>query len=169
MTEPLILKVAINVPLARVFDYLPPEGSTVLARPGCRVRVPFGRRKLIGLVIETADTSDLSRTELRRAIAVLDADPLCDANDRWLMRFVSHYYQHPLGEVVAAALPALLRQGKPPQAVHDVVLLTRQGAATDVDQVTKRAPRQAALLRALDENTPLRIRFDLPDGIRVSV
>lgn len=154
MTATPILNVAINVPLARVFDYLPPEDGGMLPRPGCRVQVPFGRRKLVGLIVDTADRSDLPRAELRRAIAVLDADPLCDANDRWLMRFVSSYYQHPLGEVVAAALPALLRQGKPLLAMHDVLLLNPLGAAADIEQVAKRAPRQAALLRALAEIAP---------------
>lgn len=152
MTESSILKVAINVPLARVFDYLPPEDTAILPRPGCRVQVPFGRRTQIGLIIDTAATSDLPRAELRRAIAVLDAEPLFDANDRWLVRFVSDYYQHPIGEVVAAALPALLRQGKALLPMREVLLLTEKGAATDAAQVAGRAPRQAALLHELQEN-----------------
>ncbi|MCH7854361.1 MAG: primosomal protein N' [Proteobacteria bacterium] len=153
MTESLILKVAINVPLTRIFDYLPAEDCVVRPRPGCRVRVPFGRRNQIGLIIDTAATSDLPHAELRRAITVLDAEPLFDANDLWLVRFVSDYYQHPIGEVVAAALPALLRQGKPLLPLQAALSLTEEGAATDAGQVAKRAPRQAALLHALQENT----------------
>ena len=76
MTLDPILKVAVNVPLARIFDYLPPAGCDVLARPGCRVQVPFGRQKQIAMIIDTATTSDLPRGELRRAITVIDEDPL---------------------------------------------------------------------------------------------
>jgi len=144
-----ILQVAINVPLARLFDYLPPENAAPLPQIGCRVQVPFGRRRQTGLVINTATTSELPRSDLRRAICSIDAEPLLDEDDLWLIRFVSDYYQHPIGEVVAAALPASLRQGKPLQAMIDAALLTAEGTTIDTQQVARRAPRQAALLRAL--------------------
>jgi primosomal protein N' (replication factor Y) len=51
VTEPTILKVAVNVPLSRLFDYLAPAGAQG-AEPGCRVLVPFGRQKQVGLVME---------------------------------------------------------------------------------------------------------------------
>ena len=46
-----ILQVALPVPLPRLFDYRAPAG--VAAQPahvGCRVRVPFGPRELVGVV-----------------------------------------------------------------------------------------------------------------------
>jgi len=154
MTLEPVLKVAVNVPLTRIFDYLPPAGGGVLPRPGCRVQVPFGRQKQIALIIDTATTSDLPRNELRRAITVIDEDPLFDHNDLWLIRFVSDYYQHPIGEVVAAAMPALLRQGKPLLSTTDTLQLTSEGAAIDMDVLHKRAPRQADVLRALQPDAP---------------
>jgi len=43
--------VALDVPVARLFDYRPAEGMEVA--PGDRVVVPFGARRLLGVVIET--------------------------------------------------------------------------------------------------------------------
>lgn len=144
VTNAAVLRVAINVPLSRLFDYLPAAGA--LPRPGCRVLVPFGRQKLVGLVMEVTDHSDLPQDRLKKIAAVLDAEPLLPDFDRWLIKFTSDYYHHPIGEVVAAALPALLRQGKPLVAVSFRLSVTAIGQAVDLDVLGKRAPRQAALL-----------------------
>ena len=50
MSKRPILKVAVNVPLSREFDYLPPAGGPAPAI-GQRVRVPFGRRQQVGMVV----------------------------------------------------------------------------------------------------------------------
>ena len=57
MSKPIILKVAINVPLSRQFDYLPPVTGHQ-ARVGCRVLVPFGRRQQVGVVLGISDQSN---------------------------------------------------------------------------------------------------------------
>jgi primosomal protein N' (replication factor Y) len=144
MTSRSVLRVAINAPLSRLFDYLPPAAG--LPAPGCRVLVPFGRRKQVGLVMEVTDHSDIPPDRLKKIAAVLDERPLLDDVDRWLIRFTSNYYHHPIGEVVAAALPALLRQGKPLHAVRRKISATAHGLAADMEALEKRAPRQAALL-----------------------
>ena len=112
MSELPILQVAVNAPLSRLFDYLPPsEGGAPL--PGCRVLVPFGRQRQIGMVIAHAAESELPNSKLRRMLSAIDDEQVLSEQDLWLIRFTSDYYHHPLGEVVAAAMPALLRQGKP--------------------------------------------------------
>ena len=111
MSPPAVLQVAINAPLSRLFDYLPPadgkSGTKELLEPGSRVIVPFGRQQQTGVIVAHADHSDLPRSRLRRAISALDPAPLFGAADLWLLRFASDYYHHSIGEVVAAALPAL--------------------------------------------------------------
>ncbi len=144
VTTASILRVAINAPLSRLFDYLPPdEGHCV---PGCRVQVPFGRQKQIGVVMELAQNSEIPAAKLKKVAAVLDDGPLVADLDRWLVSFTSDYYHHPIGEVVAAALPALLRQGKPLESPVRKIALTAAGANVDLRVMQKRAPRQAALL-----------------------
>ena len=148
MADLPILKVAVNVPLSRQFDYLPPaEGPC--PEPGARVLVPFGRRKQIGLVLGHARDTELARDKIRRSLSIIDELPLLTENDLWLIRFTSDYYHHPIGEVVAAALPALLRQGKALHPALSFLSATDAGEAADIDTMSRRAPRQAELLKLL--------------------
>jgi primosomal protein N' (replication factor Y) len=144
VTSASILNVAVNVPLSREFDYLPAaDGSP--ARPGSRVLVPFGRR----VVMAHSDDSDLPASKMRRCLATLDDTPLLNDDDLWLIRFTSSYYHHPIGEVVAAALPTLLRQGKALYPSLSFIAITDAGESADSDNLSKRAPRQAELLDLL--------------------
>ncbi len=143
-----ILKVAISVPLSHAFDYLPAKsGPEALA--GSRVLVPFGRKQQVGLVLDRADGTSLPADKVRRCSRTLDDQPLLSPDDLWLIRFTSDYYHHPVGEVVAAALPALLRQGKALNPVLRFVAVTDAGASADIEALAKRAPRQAELLELL--------------------
>jgi len=148
VTEPTILKVAVSVPLSRLFDYLPPSGAEPVL-PGSRVLVPFGRQKLVGVVMASGDSSDLPVNKIRRCDAVLDKVPLLSADDLQLIAFTSGYYHHPVGEVVAAALPASLRAGKPLLPMLRLVAISDAGAAADIEALAKRAPRQAELVEHL--------------------
>ena len=77
---PTILRLAVPSPLRRYFDYLPPESSDPAQirqlQPGMRLLVPFGSRKLIGILAEVADNSNVEPARLRPAIAILDKEPL---------------------------------------------------------------------------------------------
>ena len=144
MTSGSVLRVAINAPLSRLFDYLPPDERH--CAPGCRVLVQFGRQKKTGLVMELAPHSEVPDSKLKKATAVIDDNPLLEELDRWLVSFTSNYYHHPIGEVVAASLPALLRQGKPLESPVRKISPTAAGATADLHVIARRAPRQAALL-----------------------
>ena len=110
MNQQTIVRVAINVPVSRLFDYL--TGGHEI-KPGCRVRVPFGSQSLVGVVLEISNKSELPTKRLKLVSKVLDPSPLYSATDLQLLRFTSNYYHHPIGGVATLALPALSRQGKP--------------------------------------------------------
>jgi primosomal protein N' (replication factor Y) len=143
-----VLKVAINVPLSRLFDYLPPDDGC-RPPPGARVRVPFGKQRQVGLVIAHAADSALPRNRIRRVLDVLDNAPLLREEDLWLLRFASDYYHHPVGEVAAAAIPALLRQGRPINPLLRHVGASDAARVLDIEALAKKAPRQAELLTLL--------------------
>ena len=148
MADKLILKIAVNVPLSREFDYLPPKrGLTPFV--GCRVLVPFGRRQQIGLVMAHARETEVPSDKIKRCGESLDDKPLLSESDLWLIRFTSDYYHHPIGEVVAAALPTLLRQGKPLHPTIERVATTGAAEQCDTEKLAKRAPKQAELLTTL--------------------
>jgi primosomal protein N' (replication factor Y) (superfamily II helicase) len=151
----LILQVALDTPLRRVFDYLPPGGAgeadAAQPRAGVRVRVPFGRRQLIGILIGTAQTSDVALAKLRPILEILDEDPVFDAVTFELLRWAADYYHHPVGEVFAAALPASLREGQATQEQRQTWSLTPIGRQEAAQPSDRRAPRQRLLLAWLEE------------------
>jgi len=148
VTNPRILKVAVSVPLSREFDYLPASEEPA-TQSGCRVLVPFGRRQRVGIVMAEAAASDVPVAKIRHSVATLDDEPLLSTNDLWLIRFTSDYYHHPIGEVVATALPALLRQGKALHPTQTFVAISDAGASADIESLARRAPKQAELLETL--------------------
>ncbi len=148
MSNSPIIKVAVNVPLSRQFDYLPPARGPVPAT-GQRVLVPFGRRQQVGMVLGQSSESDLPIAKLKRCSEVLDKDALLSDSDLWLIHFVSDYYHHPVGEVVAAALPTLLRHGKPLHPTIEKIAAADRAREFDLEALARRAPKQAELLTLL--------------------
>ncbi len=128
-----------------MFDYL----SEQPIADGCRVLVPFGPRTLLGIVIGQVERSDIQQTKLKPIQEVLDHQPVLDATQLTLCRWLSQYYQHPLGEALQTALPVALRKGE--QATPKEITwlrLTEQGEAAD-DNAFGRAKKQQQLWHAM--------------------
>jgi primosomal protein N' (replication factor Y) len=142
--SPVILAVAIDTPLRRLFDYLPPPHVDVSSlRPGQRLWVPFGRRRVVGVLMQLRAQSDLPPDKLRAALDVIDEEPTFDRTLLDVLGWAAEYYHHPVGAVVAAALPMLLRSGAPVSAVMRVWRLTDSGRSESPP-----LPVRAARLRA---------------------
>ncbi len=136
-----IIQVALPVPLRKVFDYLKPANGQQPV-PGCRVRVPFGNRKLVGLVVAVKNHSTLAREKLKTIIQVLDQGPLIEPAQLKFLQWAANYYHHPLGEAIDAALPTLLRQGQAAEVAGvSEWSLTSLGLEVDVASLA-RAPKQ---------------------------
>jgi primosomal protein N' (replication factor Y) len=150
-----ISRVALDVPLRRIFDYRVPEGAAA-PLPGTRVRVPFGRQSLIGLVLEQAADSAVPAAKLKPLGEVLDTVPVPGGPVLDLVRWASDYYHHPIGEVLASALPKALRTGASPVALVALWRPTPAGqAALSMGRPT-RSRSQRRLLELLIEHEPLR-------------
>jgi primosomal protein N' (replication factor Y) (superfamily II helicase) len=104
-------RVALDVPLAKLFDYAVPAGFEV--RAGDRVALPFGSRQRVGVVLEVAAHSEVPASRLKALSAVRDDAPRLPAEWLQLMRFLSSYYHRPLGETVMSSLPPRLRSVRP--------------------------------------------------------
>ena len=110
-------RVAVPSPVRRLFDYLPAETAEAELIPGTRVVVPYGKRKVIGVVVEKTTHSDFKPAQLKAIEQVLDQQlpkdaPLLPADLLELGLWAADYYQHPIGEALAGILPTLLRKGK---------------------------------------------------------
>jgi primosomal protein N' (replication factor Y) len=80
---------------------------------GDRVVVPFGARQQLGIVVETEARSDVPVSRMKAITAVRDDAPRLPPDWLELMRFLSGYYQRPLGETMISSLPPRLRSVKP--------------------------------------------------------
>ena len=108
-----ILRIALDLPLPRLFDYLAPEAST--SDIGYRVSVPFGRSLRIGVIVDWIASSEQPIDKLKSVTAILRDIPPLPTDWLALCEFCARYYQAPLGEVMAFALPPMLRRGKQPR------------------------------------------------------
>lgn len=147
----VILVVAIDTPLRRVFDYRAPAAWANEVQPGHRVWVPFGRRRVVGVVTECRDRSSVPEGKLRNAFERVEAEPTFDAGFLELLRWSADYYRHPVGEVIAAALPAALRQGAPIAVEETRWRLTAIGKEQGLEKVPARARQMRAAIEALTD------------------
>ncbi|VXB21615.1 Primosome factor n' (replication factor Y) [Pseudomonas sp. 8AS] len=147
-----ILRLALPSPLRRLFDYRPPAGVPRSAlQPGMRLRVPFGRREMVGVLIEVVEHSEVPLDKLKPALQLLDRrTPLPTPLFR-LCLWTAQYYQHSLGDTLSWALPVLLRQGEPAEARQERFWHASAGADLD-DPRLARAPRQREALRTLAQH-----------------
>ncbi|MDM0027784.1 replication restart helicase PriA [Variovorax saccharolyticus] len=123
------IEVAVQAPahsaLGDVLSYTCP----VSVAPGALVRVPLGRREVLGVVwaAHAPDAWTPPAMALKPVAGVLDALP--PLGDAWrdLVAFAARYYQRSLGEIALAALPPQLRDLSAAQLARR---LKRQGPAT---------------------------------------
>ncbi|WMJ09961.1 primosomal protein N' [Nitrosomonas sp. sh817] len=105
-----IVRVAINIPVDTLFDY-----QTVDATPddiGLRVSVPFGKKKVVGIIIAISDTTRINTGKLKPVCSIYRETKPLPASLLELFRFCSEYYHHPLGMVILNSLPAAMRCNK---------------------------------------------------------
>ena len=117
----LILKVALDVPLYKLFDYQLNKKNSTKPSIGSRVLVPFGKQKKVGVIIDIVNRSSVAKSKLKECIS----------------------------------MPGNLRKGKSLTKFIDSIVITDNGKNVDLDNLKKRAPKQAALMSILMENHTL--------------
>jgi primosomal protein N' (replication factor Y) len=151
-----IIRVALDVPVNILFDYLaPPITANDI---GARVCVPFGKRLVTGVIMEIAAYSSVS-SKLRSVVHIFrDIPPLPEALLD-LFRFCSAYYHYPLGEVVMNGLPGRLRSTKPfMPAPSFQYRLTPAGYRADIAAIPARNIVKHRFMARLRECGPMDIR-----------
>jgi len=142
-----ILKIALDVPLDRLFDYLSGDHDVQV---GQRVLVPFGSRSQIGIVMGVADSSDVPIEKLKPIVQAFVEETPLDVEMLNLIRFSADYYQYPFGQALLSSLPARLRQIAPAVSRKQFLYrLTDAGRAADVEQIPKKQKVLRSVLSAL--------------------
>jgi primosomal protein N' (replication factor Y) len=158
----MLVEVALPLPLPKTFTYRVPGGG---ALPGTRVRVTFGKRKLMGFItgavagagagrVAGADLVAGAGTTIRDVDELLELQPSVTPDVLELCRWLSEYYVLPLGQVLRASVPAVLSGGVPidePLKTRRVLRITRELLSlTERNEVFGRAARQRELYEQLE-------------------
>ena len=146
--RPMIARVALPVPLDKQFDYKIPNHLFPII--GGRVSVPFGRQTLTGIVTALVNESEFDLDKLKPIKALLDNQPVWPESVYSLLVWCSQFYQYPLGETLANALPSALRKGK---AADFATLVEWQLTPSGRDQLMQgfgRAVKQAKVMHMLE-------------------
>lgn len=146
-----ILTLALDTPLDTVFDYSwsPPDNAHGEPTIGQFALAPFGRREVVGLIVDIKQDTDIEAAKLREVIAI--RRQLAPVSADWiaLCQFAADYYQRPLGEVALPCLPKHLRAGKTVALDRALKKLSQARAATqtpaEVRRPTLNAEQQAAV------------------------
>lgn len=133
--EQVFVNVAIPVPLDTLFQYSLTSVEQEQAKVGCRVLVPFGNKKLIGIIIERSNVTSTEESKIKDIVSICDSEPILSFETLVLAKWLSHFYLFPIGEVLSCMLPNQLLKLKVP-ASKETQFYT-----------TKIAPRVRVLLR----------------------
>jgi primosomal protein N' (replication factor Y) len=155
LSAPLFVEVAVPLPIDHPFTYRVPAGDEERAEIGMRVLVPFGSRKLTGLVTGVTDASALGGREAKDLIAFLDDSPYVSPRHLDFLLAAARECLAPVGEMLRAALPrGLSRREAPAQARMETFYRLAAGAedgrATPKQRLVLDAVRSAGELSASD-------------------
>ena len=112
MSQPIVVQVVIDKPLAQGFDYLwDAEKLGKLPEVGHVVEVSFARSRMVGIVIKVSDHSGYDLAKLK-SVEQLAPLPAFDPALLRLMNFASHYYIHGLGETILPVIPQMWKKAE---------------------------------------------------------
>jgi primosomal protein N' (replication factor Y) len=145
--------VALPKPVFQTFSYSVPLHLRERAAPGVRVRVPFGRRREIGILTSIVETPP--DRPVKDVLEVLDDGPVLSPALLLLCRWTSRYYAAPPGLVYRAALPpGMLGEAQPSgtaELKRQVIVLNAEAPTLlEREAVFGRARRQREAFETLE-------------------
>ncbi len=148
-----VVRVGFDVPIDGLFDYL---AEAIHPKDiGSRVLAPFGRRNLVGIILDICDSSHLPAERLKPITRLLSDAPGLTPEIIELITFAARYYQYPLGSVAIHCLPTELRRIKTSSnKLLREFHLTDLGHTQTVETLPKKAYVQRHLLNLL-QNQPI--------------
>jgi primosomal protein N' (replication factor Y) len=115
----------------RPFDYLVPEALRGRVRTGSLVRVPFGHRRVRGVVVEISDSREPPTRELQEVAALVLEDPVCPHPLEELAGWVARRYVAQLSRTFERFVPPRVRvrpvESRPASALEARTLTAYRG------------------------------------------
>jgi len=147
MMKPSYVRVIIDRAIHRELDYLVPETLSERIRVGSRVRVPFRDKSALATVVATLEQSEAEG--IRPIEAVVGDAPVLSEPLLELAKWMSAYYCCPLETVMRSLLPQVIRRAEIGWKKQLFVQPARKIDNEEIEQLRRRAPRQAELLEAI--------------------
>jgi len=138
----MLVKVAIDLALDRLFDYEVPEALKEKLAVGQLLSVPFGHREARGFAMEvqkdgaSGGAASLPKERLKAVSAILDETPFFSPALLELARRVSSYAAAPLESVLRAALPAAVLKRN--AHAREMLFVEPKGDGQDASSLTRR-------------------------------
>jgi primosomal protein N' (replication factor Y) len=149
------VEVAVPLHVAQTFTYrLTPEQS-IDAKPGARLKVPFGRKLITAYIVALHDelpaNLGIAENDIKDAHSLVDFEPVCTPEILQLARWVADYYASPIGEVIKATLPPGINP--PPQGTFVKAKLRRFVRLRTADSESKKlTDKQQRVLTSLEQH-----------------
>ncbi len=177
--SPQYCDVSLPVPLDRPFTYRLPETLRHRAKRGCRMLVPFGSRKLTGVILRVH--SESPEVPPKDALRLLDEEPVLDESLLSLACWIAGYYCAPLGEVLRGMMPLAgeirrtkvysltpsgrdaarqLLLGDPGGDPTLEVLRMLEARPLSASYLTKKVPRAPQILKSLEKKGMVEVEED---------
>ncbi len=143
--------------VAHVFTYLVPEGMAL--GKGTRILVPFGPRKVEGLVLSLSEDTDYPKEKLKPILRPLEEYPAVLPVLIDLAKEMAEISHCPLAEALRLMLPAAMRAGRVKEKTEPYAMLRiPKEEAERAAFGQKRSPRRALLLTLLKDGEPHPVR-----------
>ena len=137
-------RVIIDRAIHRELDYSVPESLAERVQIGSRVRVPFRDTSALATVVAVLDETEAPG--IRPIDAIIGDRPALSPKLLELARWMSAYYCCPIEAVARTMLPQVIRRAEVSWKKQLFVKPAREIRDEDVEQLRRRAPRQAELL-----------------------
>ena len=145
--KPNYVRVIIDRAIQRELDYSVPDTLADRIGIGSRVRVPFRDKSALATVLATLGHSDAKG--IRPIEALVGEAPTISESLLELAKWMSTYYCCPLETVMRSLLPQVIRRAKVGWKKQLFVQPLTKIDTDTIDNLRKRAPRQAELLEAI--------------------
>ena len=142
------IDVVLPIPVNQVFTYGINEAEYSFLRPGMRVAVPFGKKKIYTSIVSSVHTNSPTIYEVKPIYQIIDEKPLINEIQLKFWEWISKYYMCSIGEVLRAAVPSILLLESETQ------ISIREDLNINFDELDD---EEFLIIQALESQSPLRI------------
>ena len=131
----------------RLLTYEVSEKISSQIKVGCLVQIPLGRRRVLGVVFSLDSKETIDPKKLRFLGGLIQPEPVLSLDLIRLSKWICNYYSCSMESVLAAMIPAVVREGKKAKNEKWIQLHPQNKKGDDL----KSAPKQLELFYRLKE------------------